>query len=230
MPDLMEQEVVKLDRDREEVTARNRHTTRDDSYRSILGEQAWRRLAPEIRARFSAKPRHGKSIRYEGSMHTVELSWMGWLFAQACRLIGTPLALHRGRNVPMMIDLVRDDRLKGVAWHRTYKFPGRTVFTVRSTKCQGSNGEFIEHIGCGFLMRLKLTEENGGLVFRSVSYEIDIRGRHLRIPALLTPGVTTVTHEQLAGERFRFSLSVEHPLLGRTIYQEGEFYSSVSDR
>ena len=223
---------MKTDRDRhkEAGVAPGTTTRRDDSYRSILGEAAWQRLKPEVRGRFSAKPRHGKAIRYEGSMHTVELSWMGWLFAEACRLIGTPLALYRGRNIPMKIDLVRDDRLKGVAWHRTYAFPGRAPFTVRSTKCQGSNGEFIEHIGCGFLMRLKLTEKNGGLVFRSVAYEIDIRGRRLKIPALLTPGITTVTHEQLTGDRFRFSLSVDHPWLGRTIYQDGEFYSSDSAR
>lgn len=215
---------------RDKDIGRRRNVTRDKSYRKMLGPAAWGRLAPEVRARFSAKPRRGKSIRYEGTMRSVDLSFMGWLFAQVCRLIGTPLAPFRGADVPTSIDLVRDDRLKGVAWHRIYTFANGRKFVVRSTKCKGENGEFIEHIGSGFSMRLKLSEKNGGLVFTSVAYEIAMAGRRFRIPALLTPGVTTVTHEQLTGDRFRFTLSVDHPLLGRTVFQDGEFYSVVSDR
>ena len=154
----------------------------------------------------------------------------GWLFAQVCRAIGTPLAPYRGRNIPMSIELIPDEKLHGVAWNRRYEFSPSNTFTVCSTKCAGQNSEFVEHIGCGFSMRLKLSENKGGLVVTSVAYEIVVAGRHFRIPALLTPGVTTVTHEQLTGDRFRFTLSVDHPLLGRTIYQDGEFYSAVSER
>lgn len=214
--------------DRDPTSKRNVVT--DDSYRKILGPAAWDRLKPEVRQRFSTKPRFGKAIVYKGVMHKIELSFMGWLFAQACRAIGTPLAPYRGNDVPMEIELVPDAKLKGVAWNRRYGFSPDRVFTVRSTKCRGRNGEFIEHIGCGFSMRLKLSEKDGGLKFTSVAYEVAIAGRTFRIPSLLTPGMTTVTHDQLAGDRFRFSLSVDHPLLGRTIYQAGEFYSADSDR
>jgi len=77
---------------------------------------------------------------------------------------------------------------------------------------------------------LELSEKEGSLVFTSRAYELQFAGWRFRIPDLLTPGITTVTHTQLAGDRFRFSLSVDHPFLGRTIYQDGEFYSVVSDR
>lgn len=217
-----------IDSDKDPADTRN--VTGDESYRRILGAKAWNRLEPEVRQRFSAKPRRGKAIRYEGVMRIVGLSFTGWLFAQACRLIGTPLAPYRGRNVPMSIELIPDDKLHGVAWNRRYEFSPSNTFTVCSTKCKGTNGEFIEHIGCGFSMRLKLSEKDGNLVFTSIAYEVVVAGRHVRIPALLTPGVTTVTHEQLTGDRFRFTLSVDHPLLGRTIYQDGEFYSAVSER
>ncbi len=204
--------------------------TKDDSYRNILGADAWARLKPEVRARFSAKPRRGVAIRYKGTMATVELSFMGWLFAQVCRLIGTPLALYRGTRIPMTIELTPDEKLHGVAWHRSYNFPNKAEFTVRSTKCKGTGNEFIEHIGCGFRMRLELSEKEGSLIFTSSAYELQFAGWRFRLPDLLTPGITTVTHTQLAGDRFRFSLSVDHPFLGRTIYQDGEFYSAVSDR
>ena len=205
-------------------------TSRDDSYRRLLGEAAWHRLAPEIRARFSVKPGTNARIRYLGVMHRIELSLFGWLFAQACRLIGTPLAPFRGSNVPMTIDLVADKGMRGVAWQRRYHRAGGQDFVVRSTKCAANDGTFVEHIGAGFSMRLKLSVADKALKFRSVGYYVACWGIEVRIPDWLTPGVTTVTHRQLAGSEFRFTLSVTHPLLGRTIYQDGEFYSAVNAR
>jgi hypothetical protein len=219
---------VANDKEKDRLTRRN--LTVDKSYRQILGQEAWDRLGPEVKKRFSMKPLRGSAIRYEGMMRIIDLSVTGWLFAQACRLIGTPLAPWRGTQVPMSIELVPDEKRRGVAWQRCYQFTPTKSFTVRSTKCKGGQGEFIEHIGRGFSMRLRLTEEDGNLVFTSVAYEIETGGRTFRIPPLLTPGITTVTHEQLTGDHFRFTLSVDHPLLGRTIYQDGEFYSAVKDR
>lgn len=205
-------------------------STCDTVYRDLLGAAAWPRLRLEVRQRFSVRPAGNERIKYIGVMHMVELSFAGWLFAQLCRLIGTPLAPHRGKNVSMDIELAWDEPLQGVSWHRTYYFvPGRK-FTVRSTKSHGDNYDLIEYIGHGFSMRLKLSERCGNLVFTSTHYEYALAGFRIRIPALLTPGVTTVSHEQIAGDRFRFILSVDHPLLGNTIYQDGEFHSDVNER
>lgn len=201
----------------------------DLTYETSLGERPWQRLAPEVQERFSAKPGRHETVKYAGTMQKVNLSFMGWLFAQACRLIGTPLAPFRGKDVPMRIELTKDDALGGVIWRRIYTFPKHGEFTVSSTKCKGKESEVIEHIGLGFLMRLRLTEESGALVFSSTAYECTLFGRRFEIPALITPGRTTVRHEQLKGDWFRFSLSVVHPVFGRTIFQEGDFYS-VSDR
>ena len=198
-------------------------TEADSAYKEILGDLAWRRLHPEIRERFSQKPVSGAVTGYAGIMHIVELSFMGWLFAQFCRLIGTPLAPYRGSNVPMDIHLERDPELGGVAWTRVYRFTGRKAFDVRSTKSRSGDRELTEHIGRGFSMRLGLSERNGDLYFVSRAYEVEVFGLRIRIPHLLTPGTTTVTHEQISGDLFRFTLSVVHPIFGRTIYQDGYF-------
>jgi len=205
-------------------------STCDTVYRDLLGAAAWARLRPEVRQRFSVRPAAHEQIRYTGVMHMVELSFAGWLFAQLCRLFGTPLAPHRGKNVNMDIELAWDEHLQGVSWHRTYYFIPDRKFTVRSTKSHGDEYDLIEHIGRGFSMRLKLSERSGNLVFTSTRYEFALAGFRFCIPALLTPGVTTVTHEQIAGDRFRFILSVDHPLLGNTIYQDGEFHSEDNER
>lgn len=206
-------------------SSRGRAFCYDSAYRHALGARAWRKLDPAVRCRFSVRPVGDGRIRYRGRMSRVELSIMGWCFAQACRLIGTPLAPYRGQDVPMEIELGEVADPAGVAWRRTYFFAHRPAFTVVSTKSHGLSGGLTEHIGSGFSMRLKLAEESGSLVFRSVGYDMRLFGRFLQIPNWLTPGVTTVAHEQLSGDRFRFVLSVRHPVLGQTIYQEGEFYS-----
>ena len=95
-------------------------STCDTVYRDLLGVAAWSRLRPEVRQRFSVRPAGNEQINYTGVMHMVELSVAGWLFAQLCRLFGTPLAPHRGKNVRMDIELAWDENLQGVSWHRTY--------------------------------------------------------------------------------------------------------------
>jgi len=206
-------------------SSRGRVFCYDNAYREALGSKAWRRLDPAVRCRFSVRPVADGAIRYRGVMDRVELSFMGWCFAQACRLIGTPLAPYRARGVPMEIELAEVENPAGVAWKRTYRFARRPPFTVLSVKSHDLSGGLTEHIGSGFSMRLRLEEEGGCLVFRSVGYDVRLLGRLVKIPDWLTPGITTVLHEQLHGDHFRFVLSVQHPILGQTIYQEGEFYS-----
>lgn len=198
-------------------------TEPDPTYRELLGDSAWQRLKPEIRGRFSVKPKRGRRQHYVGVMQRIELSFLGWLFAQFCRLIGTPLAPHTGKDVPMGIRLERDESLGGVAWIRGYNFPGRARLDVRSTKFTSGPRELTEHIGCGFSMRMHLRERDGDLYFISHGYDVELFGHSLRIPHRLTPGKTIVSHEQIEGERFRFTLAVDHPWFGRTIWQEGEF-------
>lgn len=194
----------------------------DTSYRELLGDLAWRRLHPEIRERFSKKPRPGRVMCYDGIMHIVELSFMGWLFAQFCRLIGTPLAPQRGYNVPMDIRLEPDQLTGGVRWIRRYHFL-RGAVAVQSCKTRSGRQELTEHIGYGLSMRLHLSERCGDLYFTSHAYDLTLAGLRLRIPDWLTPGKTTVSHEQIRDRLFRFTLSVDHPLFGRTIYQDGYF-------
>ena len=90
----------------------------DPSFERLLGELAWRRLAPAIRERFRWKPAAGAEIRYVGEMAVVRSSRLGWVLAQLCRLIGTPLAPHRGTHVPVSVTLSLDRDGSGVVWRR----------------------------------------------------------------------------------------------------------------
>ena len=193
----------------------------DDTYKALLGPLQWRRLKPEVKARFSTKPAVGTAIRYAGNMK-VRRSFCGALFAQFCRLIGTPLAPYAGENA--LVDVALEiDPAGGVEWRRHYRFSRHREALVSSTKRVNGDGVLEEHVGRGFSMQLEVFEQQGDLHFVSRDYHWQLGKFKVRLPALLTPGVTRVIHEQISGERFRFILRVTHPWLGETFFQEGEF-------
>ena len=81
-----------------------------------------------------------------------------------------------------------------------------------------------EYLGLGLVMRLTLHEEAGRLVFLSAGYAIELAGRAFALPAWLSPGHCTVVHRDETDERFSFTLTLDHPRLGRLVHQV-EFFS-----
>ncbi|TDU31380.1 uncharacterized protein DUF4166 [Panacagrimonas perspica] len=207
-----------------EAFARNGAT----DFEALVGAGGWRRLRGEIRRRFTDKPDADRDIRYRGVMEKVECSFFGWLLAQLCRLIGTPFALHRGRDVPTDIRLV-DDGCGGVIWQREYHFAGRAPARVQSTKRGGPEGSLLECVGLGLGMRLAVFEANGDLHFLSLRYFCRIGGRYLSIPHLLSPGTAHVIHRDLGDGRFHFTMTIHHALFGTLFHQDGVFHDVVED-
>lgn len=200
----------------------------DPSFRRLLGELAWRRLAPAVRERFRWKPASGAQIHYVGEMLVVRSSRLGWVMAQLCRLIGTPLAPHRGIHVPVRVSLSLDRDGAGVVWRRLYRFPGRRAVTCVSVKKATDAEGLIECVGGGIGMWLRLSERAGALNFRSTGYFWALGRRRLPLPDWLTPGALTVVHSDEGQGRFRFAISVVHPLFGETFFQDGVFQAERS--
>lgn len=191
--------------------------------RNQLGEDAWMRLAPHIRARFAADPQEGEVVAYSGRMHTVRRSKMGWLFAQLTRIIGNPLTPYAGSDVPMDVELTKKRGRTGVYWQRTYYYEGRKPFVVVSVKKEARNGDMLECVGGGFGMVLDVSEEEASLHFRSRYFFWQLGPLRVRLPRWLAPGETHVAHEDLGGGDFIFRLSMVHAQLGETFFQEGVF-------
>ena len=200
----------------------------DPSFERLLGELAWRRLAPAVRERFRWKPAAAGEIRYVGEMAVVRSSRLGWVMAQLCRLVGTPLAPHRGTHVPVTVSLSLDRDGAGVVWRRLYRFPGRAPVTCISVKKATDAEGLIECVGGGIGMWLRLSERAGALYFRSAGYFWALGGRRLALPDWLTPGALTVVHSDEGQGRFRFAISVVHPLIGETFFQDGVFQAERS--
>lgn len=191
-------------------------------YRFLLGEDAWARLHPDIQKRFSAAYAH-RSVVYRGVMQQIFLSGGGKLLAQACRLIGTPLALYAGTNVPIEVGVYPDFILKGMTWDRYYFYQNKKVNRVKSTKCIQQDNQLIEVVGSGFGMYLKAYERDAAIYFRSTKYFFQIAGLRISVPDLCTPGETTVSQSVNDDGSFEFRLDVVHPLLGLVFKQVGNF-------
>ncbi|MDH5355672.1 MAG: DUF4166 domain-containing protein [Gammaproteobacteria bacterium] len=192
------------------------------SYPSLLGGEAWSRLHPDIRKRFSPTYAY-RSVTYRGVMQLIYLSRAGKLLAQVCRLIGTPLALYAGTDVPIEVKVYPDTALNGMTWDRFYLYPHKKVNRVKSTKCIQKDNRLIEVVGAGFGMYLNTYERNSAIYFESTQYFLQLGGVRIPIPDLLTPGRTTVSQSVRNNGCFEFRLEVVHPLLGLVFKQCGDF-------
>lgn len=194
----------------------------DAPFRTLLGEDAWSRLAASVRQRFGELPAPGRSARYAGRYSVIRRSLVGWVFAQACRLIGTPLPAGAGRNVPALVTVAREAVGEGVVWRRAYRFRrGERVCTT--VKRHDAKAGLLECVGRRFGMVLRLSEEQGALHFRSIRFFWRLGRRRLTWPLWLSPGAMHVTHADLGRGRFRFLLNVRHPWFGETFHQDGIF-------
>lgn len=189
-------------------------------FRRLLGREAWNRLPAAVQHRFGPHAPGARTV-YAGQM-VVEASPFGWLVAQLCRLIGTPLAPWTGPDVPTSVDVYLDRR-GGLVWARTYDFAGRAPVLVSSTKLMDRDGGLLEVVRGGLGMALTASVEDGALHFRSRYYFAGVGPLRLRIPDLLTPGRVHVVHRDRGGGAFLFSMDFQHPWLGRTLFQEGVF-------
>jgi len=194
----------------------------DPSFERLLGPFAWWRLPESVRERFRWKPAAGAEIGYCGIMEEVRCSTFGWWLARLFRAIGTPLAPHSGRNVPVAVTLRLDRDGEGIVWERRYAFAGRRPVICRSVK-RATEAGLIESVGGGVGMWLKVSVRDRALLFESTGYFWRLGPLTLRLPAWLTPGALQVAHIDEGEEHFRFRITVTHPLWGETFHQDGVF-------
>lgn len=179
---------------------------------------AWRRLPLAVRRRFA--PAHD-AVTYQGRID-LHCSPMGRVFAWFARAFGSPLCSERCESRPATVR-VRPDGQGGMVWERHFQGTRGRDHVVRSTKALDQNGQLWERTDGGLRMRLEVREEQGALVFVSRCYALELWGRLVPVPMLLTPGRCRVTHLDLGGGRFRFTMEMRHPLWGRTFFQQGDF-------
>ncbi|TDR23867.1 DUF4166 domain-containing protein [Marinicella litoralis] len=185
----------------------------------------WHQLHPNVQRRFNRLPTEQNPIIYQGTMETVQCSKAGWLFAFLTKIIGNPLSPHQGTDVPMEVKLTSRENQAGVYWQRTYHFLNQAPFQVTSVK-KDDHGRMMEMVGGGFGMFLDVLAENGELHFKSTRYFWKFIHWYVPLPHWLSPGKTHVIHQDLGAGEFRFTITMNHSLLGQTFYQTGVFHEA----
>ncbi|MEM0942719.1 MAG: DUF4166 domain-containing protein [Pseudomonadota bacterium] len=186
------------------------------------------RLPAAVRRRFANRLGPGETRLYRGTIAEIRFSRVGWLLAQALRPLGAPLPLDRhaqGRAASVAVT----EAPGGQIWTRMIARPGRFPQTIHSAKRFAGPTGLEERIGWGLGMALTVAEEWGSLVFRSAGYFLEIAGRRLPLPRLITPGEMVIGHHDLRHGRFAFTLELTHPWLGELIHQTALFTDMTED-
>jgi hypothetical protein len=200
----------------------------DHRFRALLSDDDWGRLPLAIWRRFSKRFADGKTVVYVGEVVEAEFSRAGWWLAQLARLIGGPLPTAADCHVPAIVTVTEDAASGGQIWTRIYARRDGFPQVIHSAKRFCGPTGLEEYVGFGIAMALLVRVDGQALQFRSAGYFLEIGTMRLALPAWLTPGALTVTHADLGGDQFRFTLEIIHPRLGRLVRQSAVFREATS--
>ena len=195
----------------------------DMRFRRLMGGPEWRRLPAHVRNRFAKRMAPGVACTYRGMIEHCRMSRAGWWLAQACRLIGAPLPLDTAPHMAAVVSVTEDRVGNGQVWSRLYARPGGFPQVIHSAKRFAGPTGLEEQLGLGFGMALRLEPLPHGIRFVSDHFFLKVLGKRLRLPPWLAPGLLHIDHRDLGQGRFRFVLSLVHPLLGELVQQSSLF-------
>ena len=199
----------------------------DVRFRSLVGDADWHSLPVAIRSRFSRRLEAGASAVYAGRITQTSMCRIGWLLAQAARIIGAPLPLYCEHDVASVVTVTEDGASGGQVWTRLYARRCGFPQMIHSAKRFAGPTGLEEHVGRGIGMALRVAVRNGALEFHSAGYFIQLFGHRFALPEWATPGALVVTHAETGPGRFRFMLVVTHPHFGVLIEQVADYQDAV---
>ena len=104
------------------------------------------------------------------------------------------------------------------------RFPGKPLAEFRSRMEYLNGDEIIEYVKYGLGIRMRMSVDDGALVFTSAGYVWDIGLARLPIPTWLILGDSKITERAVSENEFYIDFNMVHPLFGRTFGYSGKFY------
>ena len=165
---------------------------------------------------------------------TLRATAAGRWVARLCKLVGSPLPPPSEKALAATVRVEPDRATGGSRWTRMYDFPRERV-SIASVKALEADGALVERLSFGLRMRLTLHVRGAALCFDSAGYYVECEGLtllgrrygawRLELPSWFLPGRTCVVHDDLGGGRFRFTMTIQHELLGELFHHDGVFHS-----
>jgi len=192
-------------------------------FKKILGPE-WRRLHPDIQARFDKNPLPGKPLNYSGSLSELTCSRIGRLLGYLTMpLIQGALMPYNDADFPVDIQVYSKPDCASIFKQRIYRLNGRKPVMFTSFMAESSKGEVLEYVGMGLGMKLLLDVRDGNLHFESDGYFWEVLGVRIPLPGVLTPGKTFLCHRNNHANQFDIRIEIRHALFGTTFTQAGVF-------
>jgi len=195
----------------------------DHRFLNLLGSEHWAALPDVVRQRFSRHLEPGHVRIYRGRVVSTCISRAGRVLVALARAVGSPLPETDGATGAAAVLVTEAPELGGQIWTRTYARDGKFPQTINSVKRFDGPTGLEEYLGHGLVMRLRLTAEDGCLVFRSTGYGLQVGRITLSFPPWLAPGICTITHRDLGGGVFSFILLLQHLWLVVLVDQVAHF-------
>lgn len=196
----------------------------DGRFSALVGPAAWARLPQAIRNRFGKRVSGGASVTYQGKVTVMEMNLAGKILANLARLVGAPLPYDMTAvGQPAVVTVTEDIASDGQFWIRQYGRASGFPQVVHSSKRFAGPTGLEEYVGYGIGMALRIETGPDALFFKSDHYFLQILGRRLRLPRLLSPGALVIGHHDLGHGQFIFSLDLKHSLFGQLIRQDALF-------
>ncbi|AZO78499.1 MULTISPECIES: DUF4166 domain-containing protein [unclassified Bosea (in: a-proteobacteria)] len=190
-------------------------------FQEVLGED-WHQLGEVIRRHYFLRSFSDDTICVKGVMHEVEHSAFARLLLPFARIVGA-LVPYRGRDVPIEVHYAARPEDGTLHWDRVFHFAGRKPFHFRSRMQQTGANQVIEFVRFGVGMRLRVTAEEGALVFRDEGYVWRLLGLDLPLPVGLLLGTGYIEERPIDERSFSMRMTLKHPLFGELFRYSGTF-------
>ena len=133
------------------------------------------------------------------------------------------LVSRRGKHIETLVEKTISAQNATLCWKRTLTYPDSKKDYFYSQMVYLQDHELIETVRFGFGLRLKVSVENGDLVYRSNGHIWQYGKLRLTFPDWLVLGKATIIEHPISDQQFNLDFSIHHPLWGKCYWYHGAF-------
>jgi len=190
-------------------------------FKLILGNQ-WNDLGEVIQKHYFLRSYSNDHICVTGVMGEINHSFLAKLLIPFGMLFGA-LVPYKGKDIPIEVNYHTKNVNGNIYWDRVFMFPGKRPYHFRSFMQPAKNNDVVEYVRFGVGMRLKVTAEQGSLVFRNNGYIWRVANICIPIPLHLIIGTAYIEECPIDSTRFSMKMELKHPLFGTLFQYRGKF-------
>ena len=190
-------------------------------FQIVLAEN-WEALGSVIKRHYFLRPFSADYICVSGEMEEIYHSPIAKLLMPFGLLFGAVVP-YRGRDVPVDVHYNSSLDNSNIYWDRVFRFSDQHHFHFKSHMEHIRDNEVIVFVRFGVGMKLRVTVEDGAIVFRDNGYIWRMFGKCIRIPVGLLFGKAYVEERPIDEDRFSMKMILQHSVFGVMFRYNGQF-------